>query len=1606
MMRKTFSSYFSFLLLIFLFLPSYSYASRTINSATLNNTSSITVDPNESISATVTVTLNGGGSDRYRSTAWRIGNSGAYQCANHSNSTGNGTYTKNFSIIAPSTTGTYPVSFIAYSNDDCSSGASSVYTLNNSVIVRSLPSLTISNTSLSEGNSGSNMMNFTVTLSQSATVSVYYATFNGTATTTGSDYSSRSGTLYFTLGGATTQTISVPILGDTIVESDETLSVVLSSPSGATITTSTGIGTIINDDIDILTMSNPRTFSLVSGFPYNTIGDMKIIGNSIMAQKNGTDGNWTCPGNSTNNYIDVTYVDIDNDASTFNSSSSELIFPKSVSKNDVIWAGLYWQGYLVKDNANKTNANRVLFKTPTSSSYTTITSDTSKFNWIYINSSTTDNRFYYQGVADITDRVKSAGEGNYTVGNIYSSTLDGYTQAERNTVGGAFGAWSMVVVYKDSNTTLKNIAVYDGYISIGTVGATASGPVFKDYNITLSGFLTPSSGTVKSNFLVFAGEGDLGSTGDSTKLSRGNDLTDLVTLYNGLNPSNDTYNASVTNNGVAVTTRNPQCSNTIGIDIDSFDIGSTANGTTQGQIIQNGQTQTRVNLTSAGDGYFPGVFAFSTELYAPKFCYDYAYSQNSQYFTEANSGISTPRIQGHITTTDDINVTFYVRNEEASDVEARNLTLDITDINTSQAIYKRNTVSVIDPGAILPTSIPDGSLSVSDAQIRNIPHGNIYGSEYFYTYYALTPQGISDINISLNATINYTLILNAGGTTISLPYSYTAGSTNFPMCSGDITRYEPKWGTFNIATKGIYNNSDTYPKFNIPTQVVKRPGEYLITAHDANSTPVAYTRELTIPTVIGVELIDAGKFHSTKASCDEPSSAISERFWVPFVDTTGAKSQVDFKTALQNAITQGSISITNIKDYFKEARQNTAFRIISNVKDENNTIIQYEKLASGKYRMLNFPELVQTYGTCKQPVRMAPYGSNNNMTTNQVAVACGNAGESGVDYFTLGQCHECILGYRTIYTCARDNFATRPESFNVKLSDVNQTDHNKTQHFADDRTGVAIPNNNKIDIATGYAYRFDINATNHDDNNASSGYTRYFSTAASDHNISFVWQPLTPTNPSAKCNDLSSKPLTFSIVNGTIMGEANLTNVGEYRLNMIDANWTIVDNDPNYMTHHRSASIKNITTDVSRYFVGSGYALDCQEKSSQTQSSSTLPSISGNTLTNINGCTIDTNNHNNNEANLQYRDYNVSAHPYHFLFTLSPSYGVDSNTSFMNAWIYMNDLNDSNNVNKHADINESMHFRGTILAAGYDNTGMTNFVTGCYAQDINISLDYNYSTPSSIPYKFRLFDLNSTGNIISTVPSLATSLGDANTTIMLKEGNFTKDLNGAISIDHYLNFERNVSNPINPMIVIFNDLNATCWNEANCTMQANLKSTYSTDGNLTLDVNLTHYYGRVYSTDYKDPSPIDTTIRYEVYCDDNCVGFNFNIMGAQSPTSLRWYQNVLHDSLADGHVTAFTSVSAGTAKATTINPIATQNNGITDGLENHNAHLTNVNAPYTDRIRMLPSSWLLFNPFNANALTNDFNVEFINSGNWAGQGQLGQTVDVNTSTRTNRRMEW
>ena len=114
-----------------------------------------------------------------------------------------------------------------------------------------VPSVSIAGGRGKEGDDDA--ITFTVTLDEatSESVSVDYATADGTATA-GADYTATSGTLRFS-PGSTSQAVAVPIADGIENEADETFTVTLANPSGGTLGTSSATGTIENRYVPPLT---------------------------------------------------------------------------------------------------------------------------------------------------------------------------------------------------------------------------------------------------------------------------------------------------------------------------------------------------------------------------------------------------------------------------------------------------------------------------------------------------------------------------------------------------------------------------------------------------------------------------------------------------------------------------------------------------------------------------------------------------------------------------------------------------------------------------------------------------------------------------------------------------------------------------------------------------------------------------------------------------------------------------------------------------------------------------------------------------------------------------------------------------------------------------------------------------------------------------------------------------------------------------------------------------------------------------------------------------------------------------------------------------------
>jgi hypothetical protein len=197
-----------------------------------------------------------------------------YEAHHYWDSNASGAYTSYATEVTKATAAGYGPTAIA----DPTTTTTAAPTTTTTAAPVAAPTLKVNDVSVTEVQT-THSATFTVSLTAPAktNVTVRYATANGSALS-GSDYSARSGSLTFS-PGQVSKTVAVPLVTETRDEATETFSMGLSGPVGATISDSSGTGTIVDNDAQPNVKVNDRSIgegtaatftisiSAVSGLP-------------------------------------------------------------------------------------------------------------------------------------------------------------------------------------------------------------------------------------------------------------------------------------------------------------------------------------------------------------------------------------------------------------------------------------------------------------------------------------------------------------------------------------------------------------------------------------------------------------------------------------------------------------------------------------------------------------------------------------------------------------------------------------------------------------------------------------------------------------------------------------------------------------------------------------------------------------------------------------------------------------------------------------------------------------------------------------------------------------------------------------------------------------------------------------------------------------------------------------------------------------------------------------------------------------------------------------------------------------------------------------------
>ncbi len=414
-------------------------------------------------------------------------------------------------------------------------------------------------------------------------------------------------------------------------------------------------------------------------------GNLELIGNtviSITGRQVDRSGRYTgirfAPNDDfnlvgSNAHMNMDYVDIDGDASTISSSTSDLALPSTCSK--IRYAGLYWSatypggvpaffggtavntdvrlqgcttrtgdrgapayvdaaGDLTRTNTgvraivncdtqfdgnpgainfrrqdDQFDYRYIKFKPP-GGAYIDITPTSAIPSQVLYDGfpNTPTNPFNsaaadmpYVAYADVTSIVAGLADptGTYTVGNVKAYT--GYTDG-----GGSAGGWALVITYEDPTEKTRFISSYDGYAII-----SSGGP---DIDYSYGGFQTIPNGPVNARFGIATLEGDEGLGGDQLFISptSATEPPNYSALFDAANPQTNFFNGSITRDGANVATRDPASSNTLGFDLDIFQIANQGN-----TVLGNNETDVTFRTSTDRDQFATFLNTFAIEVIRP-----------------------------------------------------------------------------------------------------------------------------------------------------------------------------------------------------------------------------------------------------------------------------------------------------------------------------------------------------------------------------------------------------------------------------------------------------------------------------------------------------------------------------------------------------------------------------------------------------------------------------------------------------------------------------------------------------------------------------------------------------------------------------------------------------------------------------------------------------------------------------------------------------------------------------------------------------------------------------------------------------------------------------
>ncbi len=795
-----------------------------------------------------------------------------------------------------------------------------------------------------------------------------------------------------------------------------------------------------------------------------------------------------------------------------NATTAELSIPAG---STVKWAGLYLQSVVKHSDASALSSMNVKMKKDNGSYVDVGTPNVVNYgSYTTANSTAYDN---YSAFIDVTSKftANSWKDGTYTIANVpvTTDTIQGGTA-----VIGKYGAWSLVVIYENVSKPLKSVSVYDGWQKI--TGSTSS----TSATITVDNFYTPTTGSIESAVSIFAAEGDKYRSGDRFQAQDGGSWVDL-----GI-PSDNAFDASISLAG----TRTPLLTNNQGIDIETYQIGTTGK-----DLLSNSQNSISFKLWTGGDidYFYPSMLAFSTEVYHPRMCY---------YEKLYNSGGVELTTGALVAKGSAIDVRVLLRNDMNEPAEkvmlyrTFNTGLPYTPSSTS---YKLNPIGLTVADMMTDTTAPltdllDGDIFDYSTPLKLFSLHTGSGATY--------NQG-GDFTFGQEALFEYSTTANFdGNTSISYQIAYTMPTIGYRY-EGELAKCEEFDNTFGVIPQAIvvgnmdvientsYANAGSYAAAdkNIFTKMVNKDFNLEAVYLDTSGNEQIYNG------IIGNKIVNmAVMLYTTDNTCTEEDQLI----WRGQIvhnnsHATAVVDNIDVDTADEE---EGFLLAKASPNRRIKANFIDYGTLINNTSDLNCATSSLDSSLCLVPACLNSDtQILNVFPLAEYPyVATCLYGDGGGAAPCDSSAYNGSCGGkkttiSPSKYNNDIGCAMCLADALGMDGCSSDNFSIRPDTY--------------TTAIAPGGTLVAGQEFDLTTVAKGF------------NNTALTGYNG-IATVAPQTQIDLC---AVPDGNLTNSSDTSFNAIVFNGVDTNVSNNIKFGDVGVFDVNITDSTWTAVDSTKN-----------------------------------------------------------------------------------------------------------------------------------------------------------------------------------------------------------------------------------------------------------------------------------------------------------------------------------------------------------------------------------------------------------------------------------------------------------